>query len=462
MNVKTILAIGSALGFVVFHLLVDSHYRPNADDFSGMYYASQGLPGIGYAIRFYLEWEGPFMSMIAQGLWMRALYLGVPGGVIISIIKGLMLLSSTYMYGGIIQYLTGKKDLWLALFSGALTTMTLYLITSSPDEIWHWVMGSVVYLHPLVFLQIAVGLLFRKKFMWSIFPLAYIMQSRATYAILLYGFISCITIYAWAVKTDWRKRITMANVLLLACLLIYLLAPGNERRVNTEIFDFTHYLHEYRREIRNILISFNLAKSDRLILGLMAFVPLLPTSGWSRKLSNKWVLLLPGFAYLIFVFSHALLFVYATGYGAWSRVFSLHSFLFMMTGMFYCYLVFDYWVRPRRKLRRMAKTFSGVATVLLILKLYAPIEEELRHGRAFCEAYDHRHDMITSYDGSASDTLYVRPLPESGVLYFTDFSEEATNWINRDFRRIYEIPFQIKLSKSGQTTSSSLNQRPNE
>lgn len=462
MNLNTILAIGSTLSFVIFHALVDSNYRPNADDFSGMYYASKGLPGLGYAIRFYLEWEGPFMSMIVQGLWMRALYLGVPGGVIISIIKGLLLLSSTYMYGGIIQYLTGKKDLWLALFSGAATTMTLYLITSAPDEIWHWVMGSVVYLHPLIFLQIAVGLLFRKKFMWSILPLAYMMQSRATYAILLYGFFSCVTIYGWIVKADWRKRITAANVLLLACLLIYLVAPGNEKRINTEVFDFPHYLYEYRKEIRNLFISFNLAKSDRLILGLLAFVPLLPASGWSRKLSDKWILLLPGSAYLIFVFSHALLFVYATGYGAWSRVFSLHSFLFMMTGMFYCYVIFDYWVRPCRKLHRLARIFSGVATVLLVIKLYVPIKEELRCGRVFCEAYDYRHGIITSFEGSNNDTLYVGPLPESGVLYFSDFSEDASNWINRDFRRAYKIPFQIRLSKNSQTTSSVLIQCANE
>ena len=146
MNLKTILAIASALGFVLFHLLVDSHYRPNADDFAGMYYASQGLPGLGYASRFYMEWEGPFMSMIVQGLWMRALFVGIQPGIIISCIKIMLLLSSIYMFNGLVQLISGKKDLAGSILMPSFVTL-LYIISSAQDEIWHWVMGTVVYTH---------------------------------------------------------------------------------------------------------------------------------------------------------------------------------------------------------------------------------------------------------------------------------------------------------------------------
>jgi len=446
MNLKPILAVATTIAFVVFHAMTDWSYRPNADDFAGMYFASRGLPGIGYATRFYMEFEGPFLSMIVQGLWMRALYIGVHGGIIISVIKMLLLLSAVYMYDGLIQLLVGKKDRWLALLSGSITAITLYLITSAVDEIWHWVMGTVVYIHPIIFLQIALGLLFRKKFVWAILPLAYLMQSRATYAILLYGLISCVTIYAWVAKTDWRKGITGANMILLACLLIYLFAPGNARRVSTEVFDLSHYLYEYRREIKNVLLSFNLAKMDRMMLGLLAFIPLLPIVDTTRLKASKWLLLIPGIAYLMFVFAHGVLFVYATGYAAWNRVFSVHSFLFFSVVAFYCYMLLG-WLRSRWKIEKALPVVSGVATALLVLKLYTPLTGQLKAGKAFSEAYDQRHTVIMSFNGTEADTLFVKPLPQPGVLHFRDLSEDAGYWVNDDFRMRYDIPFQIALEE---------------
>ncbi|MFM1876385.1 MAG: hypothetical protein RL266_2122 [Bacteroidota bacterium] len=444
MKVKPILAIAASLAYVVFHVLVDWHYRPNADDFAGMHYASRGLPGLGYAMRFYMEWEGPFLSMIVQGLWMRALYIGIPGGVIISFIKTLLLFSSVYMYGGVIQFLSGKRDPWLALLAGSVTVITLYSITSSVDEIWHWVMGTVVYVHPLIFLQIAIGLLFRKKFVWAILPLAYLMQSRATYAILLYALITSVTIYAWAVKADWRKALTVSNVVLLGFFLIYLFAPGNAKRVSVTAFEWSHYVHEYRREILNIFLSFNLAKTDRLLLGLLAFVPLLPYIDLKQFPKGKWWILIPGAAYLLFVLAHGMLFVYATGYAAWNRVFSMHSFLFFMAGLFYFYLL-QQWAHGKWNLERYGSVAAGFATLILIFNLYEPLNDQLQLGKEFSEAYDTRHEQILSYNGSSEDTLFVQALPQPGVLHFWDFTEDAGGWISDDFRMRYEIPYHVAL-----------------
>ncbi len=444
MNLKTLLAVCSALAFAVFHLLTDAHYRPNADDFAGMYYASQGLPGIGYASRFYMEWEGPFLSMIVQGLWMRALFLGVPGGLIITTIKILLWLSSVYMFGGIIQLLSGKKDRVSAVILASATVTVLYLISSAQDEIWHWVMGTVVYTHPVIALQLGIGLLCRKKFVLAVLPFVYLMQSRATYAVLFYGLSTLVVIYAWFQNTNWKKQITVANLVLLVSFLVYLLAPGNANRMSPEGFDMAHYIHEYRREIQNILISFNIAKLDRVLIALIAMVPFLPGSPTLTLRLVRWKAVLPALAYLLFVFAHGLLFVYATGYAAWNRVFAMHTFLFFIVCLFYFYLAYNSWMNDIWK-GKIQRFVAPVALGFLFFKLYSPVQTQLEAGNAFATAYDKRHNRILDFNGTSTDTLFIEALPEPGVLHYWEFSEDAGHWINDDFRMRYQVDFQIAL-----------------
>jgi hypothetical protein len=424
--------------------LVDSHYRPNADDFAGMYYASQGLPGLGYASRFYMEWEGPFMSMIVQGLWMRALFVGIPGGIIISCIKIMLWLSSIYMFNGLVQLISGKKDLAGSILMGASFGTLLYIISSAQDEIWHWVMGTVVYTHPVIALQIGIGLLCRKKFIWAILPFAYIMQSRATYAVLFYGLSFLIVLYAWLKNTNWKKQITVANIFLLLCFLVYLLAPGNANRMSPEGFDMAHYIHEYRREIQNILISFNLAKLDRVFIALLVIIPVLPSSGFVRESKlNMWYLL-PGFAYLLFVLAHGILFVYATGYAAWNRVFAMHTFLFVIVCGFYAYTAYTKWAPDSTK-NKIMKLGVPLALAFLMFKMYQPLSHQLQLGKSFAEAYDVRSEEIFNFEGTATDTLFIDALPDAGILHYWEFSEDASFWVNDDFRMRYDVEFQVAL-----------------
>jgi hypothetical protein len=451
MSLKQILAVLSTIGFLAYHLAVDFYYRPNADDFSGMYYASKGFPGLSYAIRFYFEWEGPFLGMIVQGLWMRLLYMGVPGVIILCTIKFMLFASSVYMVEGIIEWVSGKKDWALAVLGGAVITTTMYVISSEQSEIWHWVIGSVAYLHPLLFLQLAIGLLFRGKIYLAILPLAYMMESRATYAVLLFGFITLITIWAWINNLDWKKKALIMDGVLLVFLMIYIFAPGNSKRISQGGFDMEHYIHQYIMEIRNLFLSFNLAKSDRLLMGLMLLVPLAPTLSTEQFQSIKKWIFLPGLAYIAFALAHGVLFVLATGYAAWFRVYAMHTFLFILCALFYGHLAYQMLLDKR--LGIWGKWLLPlIGFVLLTASLYRHFPEYLVKGKAYSEAYDARNEKIFSYEGIGSDTLRIESLPDAGVLYYWEFSEDPNHWINKDFRTRYETEFHVALSAEKSVT----------
>jgi len=444
-RMQRILGPIAVIAYLLYHALVDISYRPNADDFAGMYYASKGIPGIGYAVRFYFEWEGPFLSMIVQGLWMKLLSIGVSGGLIISIIKAGLLASSMFMFNGVYRLLTGKGDLGGSMLAGAAFCTAMYLASSAQDEVWHWVMGTVVYLHPIIALQIGVGLLLRKRFGFVLIPFIYIMQSRATYAVLFLGLISLVTAVFLIQKKAYRRKMLMANVILLGAFLIYLLAPGNSHRVSNADFGLAHYIYEYSKEIRNVFVSYNLAKLDRVFLGLMAFLPLMVQLNVNKWKLSRTQLILPAIAYLAFVLVHAAVFVAATGYSAWPRVISMHTFIFSLVCGFYLMILIKT-IKSTISSKQLWTLVSFVSLLALILRLYWPLPHQMELGSQFSRSYDERFEMIFQFKGNENDVLLVEKMPPAGVLHYWEFSNDPEFWINKDFRTRYQLPFRVAVA----------------
>jgi hypothetical protein len=75
------------LAFVFYQYNIDCNYRLSADDFSGVDYAKEGIPGLGYAWKSYWGWEGTFLNKTLQGLSMWFIGLGVPIGIVLGSIK---------------------------------------------------------------------------------------------------------------------------------------------------------------------------------------------------------------------------------------------------------------------------------------------------------------------------------------------------------------------------------------
>jgi hypothetical protein len=439
---KWVLATATVVALFGYHLVLDYHYRLNSDEFACMSYASQGIPGFGYALRFYLEREGNFLCMIIQGLAMRALAVGVPPYLILFGLKLTLWASVLFAVRTVFQVLGRGMDAAVSVFAASVIMITLYLITSNRPEIWHWAMGSVVYLVPQALVLLAASFMLQKKWAWAMVPLALLMHSRATYAVLFYGAVTLIMALLYHRYKERGWRFATMNLILLVVLLIYVFAPGNTNRLSEESVSTGFMLNQFKRDLTNIFVSFNLAKTDRLALGLLALVPLLPILQ-IRPRGAQW--LLPGLLYVAFVLAHSVVFVAATGYAAWTRVLSMHSLLFLVTATFYAYFLYSGLKNsPRRNL-----LLATTATALLIAYFFKDFPSDLQKGRTFSTAYDRQWDRIFSYQGTASDTLFLEPLPDSGPLCYFQFSEDPAYWINSDFREAYGIEFEIALKVDG-------------
>lgn len=432
------LAIATTAALFGYHLALDYYYRLNSDEFACMSYASQGIPGLGYALRFYLEREGNFLSMIIQGLAMRSLAVGIPPYLILLGLK-LTLWSTVLFTVRTVFRLFGRRiEMAQAALASSVVMVTLYLISSNRPEIWHWAMGSVVYLVPQMLVLLSAAFLLRKKWAWAMVPLALLMHSRATYAVLFYGAVTLLMGYFAVQDKKQRWRYMTMNLFLLAVLCIYVFAPGNANRMSEEAVSTGFMLNQFKRDLTNVFVSFNLAKADRLALGMLAFIPLLPKL--QMRLGRR-QLLIPALLYVAFVLAHSVVFVVATGYAAWTRVLSMHSLLFLVTACFYSYVFYSMLKDSPRRNALMA-TAAGV---LLGAYLFKDFPADLQKVQNYSAAYDRQWDRIFSYTGSSSDTLFLEPLPDSGPLCYFQFSEDPSYWINSDFRKAYGIEFEIAL-----------------
>lgn len=424
--------------FLGYHVLVDNSYRPSADDFAVTDLATHGLPGINFAVEMYLNWEGPFLGMTILGLvcWLANVF---SAWLPLLLVKAGLIASSAVLLNAISvrNNLDWSKSTSVSV--AVIFSLVLYLISPNQPEIWHWLVGTP-YLVPLIFIQLGVAALIQNRILLAVIPFAFVMQSRATYAVLIFGLLFLISAYQIIKKNrikDWSIFIAAT----LGFLIIYLAAPGNYTRLTEHGNSVSFMISQFKTGLINQFVSYNAAKLDRVVLGLIAMFGLVGNVEFTKEKLPKTALLIPFSLYLLFVISHKLLFVLITGYCEWTRVLSLHSFLFLTMSVAYGFWAFG--LIPK-SLYKWSLVTTALAVLALFVRVGIGLPSEILAASQFTEQYDQRMKLITSYTGEG-DTLFVQPIDYSGRLYFEDFSEDPDNWINKDFRKAYNLPFKVAV-----------------
>ncbi|MCF8275490.1 MAG: hypothetical protein K9J17_02055 [Flavobacteriales bacterium] len=426
--------------FLLYHLGLDQYYCLSADDFAGIDNSIHGIPGLSHAWHFYWNWEGPFLSHFINGLILWTVSFGAAPMIVFMLVK-LALLGSTALLIRSVFIRFQCSLSWSKSWLVAITfNIILYLISPNKSEIWHWLTGTL-YLVPLICLQLGAAAIMRDKLLLSVVPFAVVMQSKVTYAVLVFGFLVLLTALTWILNSDNRKRALFCLTALFLFLAAYIVAPGNYVRLTDHGKSNEELLWQFIIGLYNLFISFNLAKLDRVILGLLIGIPILGTKTKLLRPSKFWYWLVPVFLYLGFSVMHEVLFVSITGCREWTRVLSLHSYLFLV--MVFVYGVWLFGLIPEKwQLKIWPASVIGV--VGMCLHLFNGHHVQLQMGEELKSNYDSRMATIMKHE-EIGDTLYVEPMNYEGVLYFQDFSEDPGNWINKDFTKAHEIDFEIAL-----------------
>jgi len=128
------LAVLMSVIFIGYQVLLEQYYCLSADDFSGIDYASKGIPGFSYAYHFYWRWEGSFLSHFLHGLFMSLVSVGVPAWIILLFSKVGIIASNTVLLSAISKRFTlgwGKAEMF---FASTIFASVLYLISPNKTE----------------------------------------------------------------------------------------------------------------------------------------------------------------------------------------------------------------------------------------------------------------------------------------------------------------------------------------
>ncbi|MDP6908529.1 MAG: DUF6056 family protein, partial [Flavobacteriales bacterium] len=87
-----------------------------------------------------------------------------------------------------------------------------------------------------------------------------------------------------------------------------------------------------------------------------------------------------------------------------------------------------------------------IGVIGLITYLFSGFGNEYRKAKDLRKEYDDRMETILAFQGGKDDTLVIDQIPYDGVLYFEDFSEDPDNWINKEFRKAYNLDFKVAVS----------------
>jgi hypothetical protein len=200
---------------------------------------------------------------------------------------------------------------------------------------------------------------------------------------------------------------------------------------------------QFKSGLQNLFISYNIAKMDRVLLGLIAALPLIGASVSIPRPKKGWIWAIPAVFYGGFAIAHEALFVFVTGYREWERVLSMHSFLFLITVSVYAFWFLGL-VNKQWQVR--VWPFSIIGILGLSFHLFKGFGIELQAGQQLKSAYDNRMETILAHK-EMGDTLYIEPMNYEGILYFEDCSEDPDHWINRDFEKAYDLDFKVAIKK---------------
>ena len=131
--------------------------------------------------------------------------------------------------------------------------------------------------------MLGVAAIFRDKLLLAVVPMAFVMQSRATYAVLIFGFIVLVTAINWWAKTENKKQWLVLSVFLFLFLAIYFIAPGNYVRLTEHGNSSSFLVSQFQIGLQNLFVSYNIAKMDRVLLGWVAVLPLIGGFGFCSK-----------------------------------------------------------------------------------------------------------------------------------------------------------------------------------
>lgn len=348
------------------------------------------------------------------------------------------------------------------LLLSALIIALTYFSCRAMGNVVYWVTGQIVYCLFLCFLFFGLHFWVKKKFLLASIFMFLFGHTRINYDAIFLGLYASYFLYTYyankKIVIKWKDQIPFLFFLL--GLISYVIIPGNYKRVdsfhlagspqNLSVFIVIEgLLSAFKHLIGTIFLSWK----QLIILPIGVLLGFyLSNNDYLKKVLNGKFLIFCTLAFIIaYIGQSSVLLISIGSPVGYGRIFFflelLLFLLFLLYGVYFGIL--------------LQSKFNPTTISFLIYGLSFPIllvignffYRNLEVTNIFAKAYDKRISYLEElkYINNA-DTIYLPPLPDSGVLKFMEILPEVQGQPlypddNAVYVRYYGLPFKLYLAK---------------
>jgi len=406
-----------ALVFPVYYLTLNYFNRYSMDDFE-LAYAANAIGPWASAVSFYFGQQGSFI-----GIFITNLAFCVPLFIYYMIFISVQFFALYFFFQTLWKITHIAHSRINTFLIASLILSSLYFSAPSIPELWHSTNITALYTLMFPILLFAISLLLRNKPLLATPFLVAMMQTRISWALILF---SCYTIhcaYYYFVFRKLDKHKVVAAILMIISTLIYMIAPGNEvyRKMLLQISaESTFYNPTFIDTLDIVFDDFMFRKSLYVMAFLVPICFLIRDEFIAKIRLPQAKVLYPLLALILITIAHILLMYLATSrFFHAPRVWHISGLLFCFTSLYYLLLL---------KARLTAATASNkianlsIVTVTILchlLGLYLIAKTmfvNLPIVNKYAIAFDKTIELVKHAQVNKGQYFEVKPLPNSGIF----------------------------------------------
>ena len=326
-----------ALAFPVYYLTLNYFNRYSMDDFD-LAYSANSIGPWASAVRFYFGQQGSFI-----GIFITNLAFCVPLFVYYMIFISVQFFALYFFFQTLWKITHIAHSRINTFLIASLILSSLYFSAPSIPELWHSTNITALYTLMFPILLLAISFLLRNKPLLATPFLVAMMQTRISWALILFSCYTTHCAYYYLVFRKLDKHKVVAAILMIISTLIYVIAPGNEvyKKLLLQISaESIFYNPTFTETLRIVFDDFMFKKSVYVIAFLLPICFLIKNEFIEKIRLPKAKVLLPLLALILLTIAHTLLMYLATNrFFHAPRVWHISGLLFCFTSLYYLLLL---------------------------------------------------------------------------------------------------------------------------
>lgn len=444
--------------FITLFLILSFNSRLATDDY--YFIGDIKTHGIFEQVWFqYMNWTGRFAATLPINIIYNAFGLNQIYYTILPPLTYVLLFAGAYqLIKKLFVEITFSNAI---LFSFCFTTL-LFFLSFDIGETWFWYCGYSSYLWSITaFIWACAFLISKTNSKWNTILASvcftYVGGASELFSTIIGLAYTLLLIYRFreskSFSSFWKnlmnRKLVIAYIFLGIVFIIFLMAPGNYLR--DELFPEHQIFQAFTLTTKSFVKLLLLYLPSKIIYILAFSIPIIFIGNSLSKQAGapnqfKWIVKQISIALLLMLLVFYLLVAFVMVETGPARILFFVTFLLSVYLSIVSFLIGYYQIIRSQSYKNILRRTSLIAAFSVLL---FQLIQQTSISNTYASQNDKRIAFITELNKRLNqDTLiYLKPLPQSGMLYSAEITADTNHFTNKELRMGYNLKFHVALEK---------------